>query len=110
MTRTQFTDARRNVKKQLVSWTSIVVIGMVALVAYLSLVYSSEAIRHAASGFFDAYKLWDLEISSSLLLDEDGVTLLVIIFGDLDKLELRVLEFLREPVADLIRDPVLQVL
>ena len=73
MTRTQFTDARRNVKKQLVSWTSIVVIGMVALVAYLSLVYSSEAIRHAASGFFDAYRLWDLEISSSLLLDEDDL-------------------------------------
>ena len=45
MTRTQFTDACRNVRKQIIPWISIVVIGMVAIIAYLSLVYTSEAIR-----------------------------------------------------------------
>lgn len=71
MTRTQFTDARRNVRRQIVSWISIVVIGLVSLVAYLSLVYSSEAIKRAVSSYYDTYDLWDLEITSPLLLDED---------------------------------------
>lgn len=71
MTKTQFTDACRNVQKQIISWISIVVIGMVSLIAYLSLVYSSEAIRGAASVYYDTYKFWDLEITSPLLEEED---------------------------------------
>ena len=76
MTKTQFTDARRNVQKQIISWISIVVIGMVSLIAYLSLVYSSEAIRGAASAYYDTYDFWDLEITSSLLLDEEDLAVL----------------------------------
>ena len=70
MTRTQFTDAWRNLKKQVISWISIVVIGLVALVAYLSLIYSSEAIRQSVSSYFNTYHFWDLEITSTLLMDE----------------------------------------
>ena len=49
MTKTQFTDAIRNIRKQIIPWISVVVIGMVALIAYLGLVYSGEAIKRAVS-------------------------------------------------------------
>lgn len=74
MTRTQFTDARRNLQKQIISWISIVVIGMVALVAYLSLIYGSEAIRQAVSSYYNTYSLWDIEVTSTLMMDEDDLT------------------------------------
>ncbi len=73
MTRTQFTDARRNLQKQIISWISIVVIGLVALVAYLSLIYSSEAIRQSVSSYYNSYNFWDLEVSSTLLMDDDDL-------------------------------------
>ncbi len=73
MTRTQFTDARRNIRKQIISWISIVVIGMVALIAYLSLVYSSEAIRRSISDYYERYRFWDLEVTSTMLMDEDDL-------------------------------------
>ncbi len=41
MKRTQLTDACRNVRKELVAFLSIVVIGMLAAVAYLSIAYAS---------------------------------------------------------------------
>ena len=69
MTKTQFTDARRNLQKQIISWISIVVIGLLALVAYLSLVYSSEAIRQAVSSYYNTYNFYDIEITSTLLMD-----------------------------------------
>ena len=51
MTKTQFTDAIRNIRKQIIPWISVVVIGMVALIAYLGLVYSGEAIKRAVSAY-----------------------------------------------------------
>ena len=73
MTRTQFADARRNIRKQIIPWISIVVIGMVALIAYLSLVYASVAIRQDVSAYLGRYGLWDLEITSTLMLDEEDL-------------------------------------
>lgn len=70
MTKTQLTDARRNLQKQFISWISIVVIGLVALVAYLSLVYSSEAIRQSVSSYYNTYHFYDIEIASTLFMDE----------------------------------------
>ena len=81
MTRTQFTDARRNAQKQIVPWISIVVIGMVALVAYLSLVYSSEAIRHVVSDYYNTYRFYDLEVSSTLLMDDGDLEALSAVEG-----------------------------
>ena len=76
MTKTQFTDARRNIRKQLIPWISIVVIGMVALIAYLGLVYTGEAIKRTVSSYYNTYKFWDIEISSTLLMDEDDLAAL----------------------------------
>ena len=73
MTKTQLTDAFRNIKKQIVPWISVVVIGTVALVAYLSLVYSAAAINRSISGYYEKYRLWDLEISSTMLMDDEDL-------------------------------------
>ena len=81
MTRTQFTDARRNIKKQIVPWISIVVIGMVSLVAYLSLIYSAEAIKRTVSAYYNEYRFWDLEISATLLMDDGDLRALRAIPG-----------------------------
>ena len=81
MTRTQFTDARRNIKKQIVPWISIVVIGMVSLVAYLSLIYSAEAIKRTVSAYYNKYRFWDLEISATLLMDDGDLCALRAIPG-----------------------------
>ena len=81
MTRTQLTDARRNIQKQIVPWISIVVIGMVSLVAYLSLAYSTEAIQRTVSAYYDRYRFWDLEISSTLLMDDDDLRAIRLIPG-----------------------------
>ena len=76
MTKTQFTDAIRNIRKQIIPWISVVVIGMVALIAYLGLVYSGEAIKRAVSAYYQKYNFWDIEISSTLLMSEDDLTAL----------------------------------
>ena len=81
MTRTQFTDACRNVRKQIIPWISIVVIGMVAIIAYLSLVYTSEAIRLASSTYYDEHNFWDLQLVSALMLDEDDLASLRAVEG-----------------------------
>lgn len=76
MTKTQFTDARRNIRKQIIPWISVVVIGMVALIAYLGLVYSGEAIKRVASSYLNTYDFWDIEINSTLLMDGDDLAAL----------------------------------
>ncbi len=53
MKATQVLDARRNVKKQIVSYISIMVIAMVAVSAYLGIAYPAAALRNmrdSASG------------------------------------------------------------
>ena len=76
MTKTQFTDAVRNVQKQIIPWISIVVIGMVSLMAYLSLVYSGAAIERTVCSYYNTYNLWDMEISSTLMMDGEDLAAL----------------------------------
>lgn len=73
MTRTQLLDARRNVQKELVAFLSIVIIGMLATLSYLSVTYSSAALKQDALTFFNTCRLWDLEVASTMLMDEDDL-------------------------------------
>ena len=70
MKATQALDARRNVKKQIVSYISIVVIAMVAVSAYLGIAYPAAALRKGASDYYGRFRFWDLEIVSTMLMDE----------------------------------------
>ncbi len=59
MTRTQLKDGRRNIQKQLISFISIVVIAMIAVMAYLGIAYPAAAMRTYFENYYDRYRLWD---------------------------------------------------
>ena len=73
MKRTQFIDACRNIRKEFVAWLSIVVIGLLAALSFLSIAYSAATLRKDALHFFNSHELWDLEIASLLLLDDEDL-------------------------------------
>lgn len=70
MTRTQLLDARRNIRKEIIAYLSIVIIGMLASLSYLGIAYSAATLKKDAVTFFNTYSLWDLEITSTMLMDE----------------------------------------
>ena len=76
MAKTHLTDAPRSTRRQLIPWVSVVLIGMAALTACLSLLYSSRAIRRAASNYLNTYYFWDIEINSNFKLDRDDLAAL----------------------------------
>ena len=73
MKKTQLTDALRNIRVEFVAYISIVVIGMLAAIAYLSVAYSAATLKKDALTFFNDNGLWDYEISSTLLMDEEDL-------------------------------------
>ncbi len=73
MKRTQFLDARRNIKKEFVAYLSIVVIGLLAALAYLVVAYSAATLRKDALHFFNENALWDVEVASTMLLDDEDL-------------------------------------
>ena len=95
---TQILDARRNVKKQIVSYISIVVIAMVAVSAYLGIAYPAAALQKGASEYYQRYRFWDLEIVSTMLIDEEDLEVLRTIPG------VRAVEAAYEVSGDLLLD------
>ena len=72
MTRSEFLDARRNIRKELVAFISIVMIGLLAALAYLGIAYSAAALKQDALLYFNERELWDVEVTSTMLMtDED---------------------------------------
>ena len=70
MKRTQILDARRNIRKEIVAYVSIVIIGMLASLSYLVITYSAETLKKDSLNFFNGLGLWDLEVASTMLMDE----------------------------------------
>lgn len=73
MKRTQLLDACRNIEKEIISYISILVIAMIAVVAYLGVICPSTALGKGASDYFNKYRLWDLEVLSTLLMDDSDL-------------------------------------
>ncbi|MBO7727075.1 MAG: hypothetical protein J6S50_00970, partial [Oscillospiraceae bacterium] len=73
MTRTQLLDARRNIRREIIAYLSIVIIGMLASLSYLGIAYSAATLKKDAVRFFNSYGLWDLEITSTMLMDEENL-------------------------------------
>lgn len=74
MKKTQIKDSVRNIRKQFVSYLSIIIIAFLAVVAYLGINYSSESISQNASLFYNDKNYRDVEIVSTLLLSEDDLS------------------------------------
>ena len=66
MKRTQIIDARQNIRRNRVSFLSIVIISMLAVTAYLGLDFSAEGIRLSANATYEAERYADIEISASI--------------------------------------------
>ena len=73
MKRTQRKDALRNILKQKVSYASIVVIAMLAVMAYLGISFAAHALSDQAARFFDRMHFRDAEVISTLLLNEEDL-------------------------------------
>ena len=73
MKKTQLLDARRNIRKEIIAFLSIVIIGMLASLAFLCIAYSAAALRKDALHFFNSYGLWDLEVTSTMLMDDEDL-------------------------------------
>ena len=73
MKKTQLLDACRNIRRELVAWLSIIMIGLLATLSYLGISYSAATLRKDALHFFNSHELWDLEVASVLLMDEDDL-------------------------------------
>lgn len=72
MKRTQLKDALRNIRKQKVSYLSIIVIAFLGVSTFLGINYSDGALRKNGSIMYNAVNYRDLEIvSTSLLTEED---------------------------------------
>ena len=73
MKKTQIKDTVRNIRKQLVSFLSIIVIALLGVSIFLGLDYSSVYIRENASDYFGAQKARDIELLSTLLFSQDDL-------------------------------------
>ncbi|MCR5664093.1 MAG: FtsX-like permease family protein [Oscillospiraceae bacterium] len=76
MKRTQIKDTVRNIRKQLVSFFSIIVIALLGVSIFLGLNYSSCAIARNGSEFFAQQHFRDIEMISTLLFTEEDLNVI----------------------------------
>ncbi|WP_026526780.1 ABC transporter permease [Butyrivibrio sp. VCD2006] len=84
MKKTQLKDALRNIKKQLVSWLSIIVISSFAVAAYLGLTYSAYGLSTAGKNLYESTNFRDIQISSNCMLSEDDLNAIKAVPGITD--------------------------
>lgn len=73
MKKTQIKDASRNVRKNLLSWISVVFIAAMAASSYLGICYSAASMRNAGDDFYKRMSYRDFEATSSLLITKDDI-------------------------------------
>ena len=73
MKRTQLKDALRNIRKQIVSFLSIVVIALLGVTIFLGIDYSAYAMRKNGTAFYESVGFRDIETISTLLLSEQDI-------------------------------------
>ncbi len=73
MKKTQAKDAVRNIKKQIVSYLSVVVISGLAILTYLGIHYASTAFEGNGNEFFRQTAFRDIEITSTYMLTGDDL-------------------------------------
>ncbi len=73
MKRTQWKDAFRNIRKQAVSYLSVVLIAMLGAGSFLSISYASDSMRRNCSENYDAMKFRNIEVISTLLLTQEDL-------------------------------------
>ena len=73
MKKTQILDALRNIKKQKISFLSIVVIALLGVTMFLGIDYGAAAIRANGATFYNSANFRDVEVISTLLFSEEDL-------------------------------------
>lgn len=84
MKRTQRKDALKNIRKQIVSFLSIIFIAAMAVCAYLGMGFASKSIAAQSNAFYDAVAYRDAEVISTQLLAQEDLNALRNIEGVAD--------------------------
>lgn len=77
MKKTQVKDATRNIKKNLLSWISVIFIAAMAASSFLGISYSAASMRNAGDSFYQRTSYRDFEVTSSLLLTNGDIDALM---------------------------------
>ncbi|MBR0461264.1 MAG: FtsX-like permease family protein [Erysipelotrichaceae bacterium] len=73
MKKTMFKDTLRNIRKDIVSWFSIVIIACLAVAAYLGIRLSADSLRLNINEFYTDTDFRDVEVLATMLLSEDDI-------------------------------------
>ncbi|MBR3242884.1 MAG: FtsX-like permease family protein [Parasporobacterium sp.] len=73
MRHTFFKEILRTIKKQKVSFISILVVALLAVTAYLGINFSAAAMKNNAADFYKSHNFRDFEITSTQLLTEEDL-------------------------------------
>lgn len=84
MKKTQAKDAIRNIKKQTVSYLSVVCISALAVLTYLGIHYASTALDGNGNEFYRQTAFRDIEITSTYMLTQDDLEAIRMTEGVLD--------------------------
>ena len=84
MTKTQRKDALRNIRKQIVSFVSIIVIALLGVASFLSIGYASRAMRLNATERYKEMAYRDIEVISTLMLSSEDVDAIRSVDGVMD--------------------------
>ena len=76
MKKTDLKDALRNIRKNLLSWISIIFIAGIAVAAYLGIRFSASGMRSSGNEFYQKTSFRDYEITSTMLLTEEDIELI----------------------------------
>ena len=73
MKKTDLKDSLRNIRKNLLSWISVIFIAGLAVSAYLGIRFSSAGMRNSGNEFYQNTVFRDCEITSTLLITEEDM-------------------------------------
>ena len=73
MKKTQRKDLLRNIRKQWVSFLSIVIIALLGVTAFLGIDYTAAILRRNGSDIYNRLNFRDIEVVSTLLLSEEDL-------------------------------------
>ena len=73
MSKTQWKDAIRNIKKKKVSWFSIIIVVMLTVAVFLGCRFYNDSVAEEGENYFKIYKFKDLDVISSTGLLESEI-------------------------------------
>ena len=73
MKKTQLKDAKRNIKKNFLTWLSVIFIAGIAVTAFLGITFAAQGMRNSGDDFYNETKFRDLEVVSALMLTDEDI-------------------------------------